>query len=43
MNLDLINEVRTNADERIAKYKNLMARQHDAMVKPSDSTLETSF
>ena len=34
MNLDLINEVRTDADERIAKYKNLMARQHDAMVKP---------
>ena len=34
MNLDLIDEVRIDADERIAKYKNLMARQHDAMVKP---------
>ena len=34
LNLDLIDEVRTNANERIAKYKNLMARQHDAMVKP---------
>ena len=26
LNLDLIDEVRTDADERIAKYKNLMAR-----------------
>ena len=34
LNLDLINEVRTNADERTARYKNLMTRQHDAMVKP---------
>ena len=34
LNLDLIDEVRTNADERTAKYKNLMARQYDAMVKP---------
>ena len=34
LNLDLIDEVRTDANERIAKYKNLMARQHDAMVKP---------
>ena len=34
LNLDLIDEVRIDADERIAKYKNLMARQHDAMVKP---------
>ena len=34
LNLDLIDEVRTNADERTARYKNLMARQHDAMVKP---------
>ena len=42
LNLDLIDEVRIDADERIAKYKNLMARQYDAMVKPSDSTLETS-
>ena len=34
LNLDLIDEVRTDANERIAKYKNLMARQHDVMVKP---------
>ena len=34
MNLDLIDEVRTNAEERMARYKNLMTRQHDAMVKP---------
>ena len=26
LNLDLIDEVRTDVDERIAKYKNLMAR-----------------
>ena len=34
LNLNLIDEVRTSVDERIAKYKNLMARQYDAMVKP---------
>ena len=34
LNLDLIDEVRTNAGQRTAKYKNLMARQLDAMVKP---------
>ena len=34
MNLDLIDEVRINVEHRTAKYKNLMARQHDAMVKP---------
>ena len=34
LNLDLINEVRTDAEHRTAKYKNLMARQYDAMVKP---------
>ena len=34
LNLDLIDEVRTDANERMARYKNLMARQHDAMVKP---------
>ena len=34
LNLDLINEVRTDAEERTVRYKNLMARQHDAMVKP---------
>ena len=34
LNLDLIDEVRTNTDERTERYKNLMARQYDAMVKP---------
>ena len=34
MNLDLIDEIRTDAEERTTRYKDLMARQHDAMVKP---------
>ena len=34
LNLDLIDKVKTDANERTARYKNLMARQHDAMVKP---------
>ena len=34
LSLDLINEVRTDAEQRTARYKNLMARQYDAMVKP---------
>ncbi|XP_050278239.1 uncharacterized protein LOC126719762 [Quercus robur] len=34
LNLDLIDEVRTEAEHKAAKYKNLMARQYDAMVKP---------
>ncbi|XP_030930774.1 uncharacterized protein LOC115956584 [Quercus lobata] len=34
LNLDLIDEVRTNAEHRAAKYKNLMAMQYDAVVKP---------
>ena len=34
LNLNLIDEVRMDAEQRIARYKNLMARQHDAMVKP---------
>ena len=34
LNLDLIDEVRTDAEERTTRYKNLMARQYDAMVKP---------
>ena len=33
LNLDLINEVRMDAKYRTAKYKNLMARQYDAMVR----------
>ena len=34
LNLDLIDEVRTDTDERTARYKNLLAKQYDAMVKP---------
>ena len=34
LNLDLLDEVRTNARQRTARYKNLMARQYDVMVKP---------
>ena len=33
LNLDLIDEVRMDAKQRTARYKNLMARQHDVMVK----------
>ena len=34
LNLDLIDKVRTDTEQRTAKYKNLMTRQHDTMVKP---------
>ena len=34
LNLDLIDEVRMNTEQKTARYKNLMARQYDAMVKP---------
>ena len=34
LNLDLIDKVRIDAEQRIARYKNLMAWQYDAMVKP---------
>ena len=34
LNLDLIDEVRIDVEHKTAKYKNLMARQYDAMVKP---------
>ncbi|XP_023922892.1 uncharacterized protein LOC112034307 [Quercus suber] len=34
LNLDLIDEVRMDAEQRIARYKSLMTRQYDAMVKP---------
>ena len=33
LNLNLIDEVRMNAEQRTTSYKNLMARQYDAMVK----------
>ena len=34
LNLDLIDKVRTDAEHRTARYKNLMAKLYDAMVKP---------
>ena len=34
LNLDLVDEVKTNAKHKTVKYKNLMAWQYDTMVKP---------
>ena len=34
LNLDLIDEVRMDVEQRTTRYKNLMAKQYDAMVKP---------
>ena len=34
LNLDLIDKVRMNVEQRTARYKNLMARQYDEMLKP---------
>ena len=34
LNLDLIGKVRMDAEQRTARYKNLRARQYNAMVKP---------
>ena len=34
LNLDLIDEVRMDAEQRTTRYKSLMTRQYDAMVKP---------
>ncbi|XP_030946064.1 uncharacterized protein LOC115970597 [Quercus lobata] len=34
LNLDLVDEVRADVEYRTVKYKNLMARQYDAIVKP---------
>ena len=34
LNLDLIDKVRMDVEQRTKRYKNLMARQYDAMVKP---------
>ena len=34
LNLDLIDMVRMDAEQRTTRYKNLMAKQYDAMVKP---------
>ena len=34
LNLDLIDEVRMDAEQWTTRYKNLMAKQYDAIVKP---------
>ena len=34
LNLNLMDEVRTNVEQRVARYKNLMTKYHDALVKP---------
>ena len=34
LKLDLIDEVRADAEHRMARYKNLMAKWYDVMVKP---------
>ena len=34
LNLDLVDEVRKDVEQRTARYKNLMARRYEAMVKP---------
>ena len=34
LNLDLIDEVRMDTEQRVAHYKNLMSKHHDALVKP---------
>ena len=34
LSLDLIDEVRMDAKQRVAHYKNLMTKHHDALVKP---------
>ena len=40
LNLDLIDEVRMDVEQRTARYKNLMVRQYDAMVKPRCFNIE---
>ena len=42
LNLDLIDEVRMNIEQRTMRYKNLMARQYDAMVKPKHFNIGAS-
>ena len=34
LNLDLIDEVQMDVERRVARYKYLMKKNHDAMVKP---------
>ena len=34
LSLDLIDKVRMDVEQRVAHYKNLMSKHHDALVKP---------
>ena len=34
LNLNLMDAVRTDVEQRVARYKNLMTKYHDALVKP---------
>ena len=34
LNLDLINKVRMDTEQRVAHYKNMMTKYHNTMVKP---------
>ena len=34
LSLDLIDKVRMDAKQRVARYKNLMAKRHDTLVEP---------
>jgi len=40
LNLDLIDEVRMDVEQRTERYKNLMAKHYDAMVKPRRFNIE---
>ena len=42
LNLDLIVKVRIDVEQRMARYKNLMAKQYDAMLKPRRFNMGTS-
>lgn len=39
ISLDLINEVRMNVEQSVTRYKNLMTKHHDALVKPRHSNI----
>ena len=34
LSLDLVDKVRMDVEQRVAHYKNLMSKHHDALVKP---------
>ena len=39
LNLDVIDEVRRDIEQRTTRYKNLVFRQHDLLVKPRRFTI----